>query len=451
MQIKGRCKKALNIRLSWLSLYLTLCYALKKASAMINNTNNPFKIRDYLKITALGFALTALWQSLHTIILPQRLLDFVPETQKNTFLGLLTLAGLVLAMVIQPIAGGMSDRSRFKWGRRRPFILIGGVASLLLIPGIGFAGGFAAIFIVYCLLQVASNTAQGPYQAFIPEYVPENKHGRASGVKALLEVAGGAIFVYVSSLFIDRYSAGEGAGWLWLVLGILIFVYAAALVITLFKVHEQSTGSSQVVRLSHGLRRNLQVVLSNQALMWFLASRLLIYMAFTTIQQFALYFLSDVIGVTNPAEATARFLIFAVVGMLIVTWPAGYLSDRIGRKPISMAAGLLGALGIGIIAVSKDYNTMLWAAGIIGMAMGAFNSANWALATDLAAKGEEARYLGIANVATAGGAALARAIGPVIDYFNGRQALLGYDVMLFVCIGYFVIGALLILKVKPRV
>lgn len=196
--------------------------------------------------------------------------------------------------------------------------------------------------------------------------------------------------------------------------------------------------------------RKIRKVFSNRVMLWFLVSRLLIYMGFTTIQQFALYFLSDVIGVTNPAEATARFLVFAVAGMLIITWPAGYLSDKIGRKPISIGAGLFGAVAIGIIAVSREYNTILWTAGLIGIAMGAFNSANWALATDLAAKGEEARYLGIANIATAGGAALARAIGPVIDYFNRQELLLGYSVMLFACIAYFIVGALLVLKIKPR-
>jgi MFS family permease len=173
-------------------------------------------------------------------------------------------------------------------------------------------------------------------------------------------------------------------------------------------------------------------------------------MAFATIQQFALYFLRDVVGVTNPAEATARFLVFAVIGMIIITWPAGYLSDKIGRKSISMGAGIAGAAGIAIIAISKDYNTILWAAGLIGIAMGAFNSANWALATDLAEKGEEAQYLGIANMATAGGAALARAIGPVMDFFNSRQALAGYNVMLWACIVYFIIGTLLVLKVKRK-
>lgn len=65
-------------------------------------------------------------------------------------------------------------------------------------------------------------------------------------------------------------------------------------------------------------------------------------------------------------------------------------------------------------------------------------------------KGEEARYLGIVNMATAGGAALARVIGPVIDYFNNRSANLGYDFMLLMCMVYFAAGSLLILKIKRK-
>jgi MFS family permease len=211
-----------------------------------------------------------------------------------------------------------------------------------------------------------------------------------------------------------------------------------------------STGSNRRTSLLAALLHTVREVLGNRDLVWFLVSRLLVYMAFTTIQQFALYYLRDVIGVTDPAEATARFSIFAVVGMLIIVWPAGYLSDRIGRKPITILSGLLGALGIAIIAVSQEYGTILWAAAIIGVAIGAFNSTNWALATDLVVKGEEARYLGIANMATAGGAALARAIGPAIDFFNGMSPGFGYNFMLMVCLAYFIAGAAAVLKIKRR-
>jgi len=418
---------------------------------MLNTSSSkPFRRLDYVKITLFGFALTALWQSLHTITLPVLLLDFVPESQKNTYLGLLTLSGLLLAMFVQPLAGAVSDRSHFRWGRRRPYILIGGIVSLLLIPGIGLAGSYAAIFAVYCLLQIATNIAQGPYQAFIPELVPADKHGRASGVKGLLEIIGGLMLVYLSSIFMDRYSAGEGSYLLWLVLGILMIVIFGALAATVLIVREPLVDISRpktpvLATLSHTFRKDIW---KNHSFVWFLLSRLLVYMAFTTIQQFALYYFKDVIGVADPAQATFRFSVIAVAGMLIVVWPAGYLSDRIGRKSLTAASGLLGAIGIAVIALSPEYGTILWAAGIIGIAMGIFNSTNWALATDFAPKTEEARYLGVANMATAGGAVLARLIGPVIDFGNKQSPGLGYKIMLLVCLVYFIGGSVLVLRIR---
>ena len=415
---------------------------------MQNDITGHFRRVDYVKITILGFAVTALWQSLHTIILPLRLLDFVEESQKNTLLGLLTLAGLLLAMVVQPVAGAISDRSTFAWGRRRPYILIGAVVSLLIIPGVGYVGSYAAIFVIYCLLQVSSNTAQGPYQAFIPEFVPESKHGLASGVKALLEILGGVIFVYVSSLFMDRYSAGEGSQWLWFAIGILGIVMLAAAVATVVLVKEPKLPGDSRHSLLWTLGHTLKDIKSNGDFIWFLVSRLLVFMAFAAIQKFALYYLRDVIGVASPADATAKFSIVAVAGMLLVVYPAGFLSDKCGRRPVVMVSGLLGAAGIGIITLTQDYNIILGAAGVIGMAMGGFNSSNWAIATDLAAKGEEARYLGVANMATACGSALSGLFGVGIDFFNAQQEDLGYRLLLLACLTCFAAGAIAVLKVR---
>ncbi|MFC1874968.1 MFS transporter [Chloroflexota bacterium] len=411
-----------------------------------------FKSVDYLKITILGFAMSALWQSMHTIILPLRLLDFVAESEKNTYLGILTFTGLMLAMVVQPIAGAISDRSGFRWGRRRPFILLGIMFLIMLLPGIGLAGSYAAILIIYCLMQVSNNTAQGPYQGFIPDLVPEGKRGRASGIKTLLEIVGGAISVLLISVFMDRYSAGEGSFWLWLSLAIPGAVLLVVMVVTLLTVKEQPgtdrPGLSILSTVYNTFRIDLR---ANRDFIWFLVSRTLIFMAFSTIQQFALYFLRDVIGVANPAEAAASFSVVAVIGMLIVVYPAGHLSDRIGRKPIGIISGLLMALSIAVVIFAQEYAYVLIAAGGIGVAVGAFTSTNWALAVDLVAEGEEARYLGLANIATAGGAALARLIGPVIDHFEAIRADLGYQVMLVACCIYCIVGALILLKVKPPV
>ena len=152
----------------------------------------------------------------------------------------------------------------------------------------------------------------------------------------------------------------------------------------------------------------------------------------------------------NPATATVELLAVLGIGMLASVYPAGRLSDRIGRKPIIISSGLIGAAGILMLLLGPSYGYILVGGALQGIAAGSFMSSNWALATDLVPKSEEARYLGLTNLATAGGAALARAIGPAIDFFNGYGPGLGYKFMLLVCLVYFIAGSALIVKIKRR-
>ena len=417
---------------------------------------------DYLKITILVFATTALWQGMHGIILPLRVLDFVPESEKNTYLGLLISTGLILAMVVQPIVGAISDRSGFHWGRRRPFILVGGILLLLLLPGIGLAGSYAVLFAIYCLMQISSNAVQGPHQGFIPDLVPEGKRGLASGVKGFLEILGGVALLYPVAILMDNYAIGQGSGWLWLSLlipGVILLVLMIATVLIVkerpgigglrppimtFKINIKAHRDF----LRSMIPRLISFIKTHRNFMWFLASRLLFFLALAIIQRFALYFLRDFIGVAKPGEAVFRFSILAVIGMLVIVYPAGRLSDRVGRKPIAVSSALLGALSILIIILSQNYSSILIAAGILGVAAGAFSSTNWALATDLVTKGKEARYLGLANMATAGAGALAGLFGPVIDHYEAVKVGFGYQIMLIACLVFFVIGALILLRMK---
>ena len=417
---------------------------------MVSN-NSVFRRIDYIKITIFGFALAALWNSLHSIILPLRLLDFVAEPQKNTYLGLLTFAGLLLAMAVQPIAGALSDRSGFGWGRRRPYILVGTALAVFLLPGIGLFDSFIVILIVYCLLQITCNTAQGPFQAFIPDLVPEGKRGVASGVKGLLEIMGGLALVRLIAYFMGRYFAGEGSPWLWLSLAALGIVLLGTMLATVLTVKERPGAGGSQLPLLPTLYKSFKIdVKASPDFILFLVSRLLIFMAMATLQTFALYFLMDVVGVANPAQVTGDLLIVVGICLLAVVYPAGRLSDRIGRRPVVVSSGLLGALGILLLFFAHSYGAIMFCGALLGISTGAFMSSNWALATDLVPKGEEARYLGLTNLATAGGAALARLIGIAIDPLNAYSPRLGYQVMLGACFIYFIVGSSLLMKIKGR-
>ena len=418
---------------------------------MATATDQPARFRgiDYVKINILVLAIAGLWQSMHILILPQRLLDFVSEAQKNTYLGWLSFTGLLLAMMVQPIAGAISDKFGFKWGKRRPYIMAGCLGALLLLPGIGLAETYIALFIVYSLLQISANTALGPFQAFIPDMVPPARRGLASGVKGILEILGVIIVLIPVGLFIDRYASGGSNFWLLPSLGLIAFLLLATMLATLISVKEAPAVRSGEVSPGKTAMQTFNFKIGqNRGFFWLLVSRFFTYMSFATVQQFAFYYLSDVKAVTSVGISTALLVVSAGLGILLLSPIAGFISDRTGRKPIVFLAGITGAIGIVAMHFSHTLGFIALSAAIIGAAMGLHYSSNWALAADLVPPDEAARYLGLTNLATAGGAAVARLIGPVIDFFNSYQPGSGYDVMLAACFVYFILGSLLVLKVK---
>jgi MFS family permease len=92
----------------------------------------------------------------------------------------------------------------------------------------------------------------------------------------------------------------------------------------------------------------------------------------------------------------------------------------------------------------------MFASALLGISGGAFMSANWALATDLLPRGEEAKYLGLTNLATAGSGALVGLMGLVIYFCNVDIPGLGYQVMFGACFIYFLVGAALLMKIEGQ-
>jgi MFS family permease len=246
-----------------------------------------------------------------------------------------------------------------------------------------------------------------------------------------------------------NYSGGAGSQWLWLSLGVLGLALLITLLVTIITVRERPGQAAPPLPLTSLISRTFRIDMkANSGFVLFLVSRLLFIMALTTLQTFALYFFEDVIGIANPANAAGELITVVGIAMLVVVYPAGRFSDKIGRQPILVASGFLAALGIALIFFFHNYQLILFAGSLIGIAAGAFLSTNWALATDLVPKKEAARYLGLTNLATAGGGALARLIGPLIDFSNRYGNDLGYSVMLGACFIYFILGAILIWRIR---
>lgn len=394
-------------------------------------------------ISVYAFAVSILWNSLHPLLLPLKIEEFAPEALKNTYITALMTFGLILAMIIQPIFGSWSDKTRLAWGRRRPFILVGGGVSILWMAGIPNANTFLMVFLLYTALQLTSNAALAAYQGLIPDLVPKAQHGIASGAKNFAEILG----VSVGAFLIARLAESRQVPLAYIII-LGIWFYAMLHSVIFIKEPKSLDTSSGVDGRYASLAALRWDFLKNRDFAWLLLSRLLFIIAITAVQVFALFFLKDGIGLENYASATGDLITVLGVLILVLVSPAGYISDRVGRKPLIVAAGALGATGVLLLLFAREYVHVLIAGGFLGACIALFLTGNWALATEKVPESEAGRFMGLTNLATAGGAAISRLFGPGIDLFNQVAPNLGYQVLFSVLALCFVAGGLLTLKVS---
>ena len=462
---------------------------------------------DAITINIYWFALNTRSQTLSPLVIPLLVQQFVGEASKGSALGNIRLWALMTAVLIQALMGILSDRSTFKLGRRRPFILIGTLGEIIVFVLIGYTAslegqaGYAILFGLYILSAIASNTAHAATQGLIPDLVPDSQRGRYSGIKALLELPLPLVLV---SLVIGKLVSG---GNLWAALTILIVVMVICAVLAML-VPEQpqekvsfaldwspflrllvmtavftlliigmgtfvrwfmqlplelplplwhvaaaivglsamtvAIGAGVLASLRIGVGKDIQYLPSFK---WWVVNRLAFLTASTNIATFLLFFLQErfvELEGEKAAGPAAIIAMFVGVFILLTAVPSGWLADRFGKKPLIAIAGLLGASGIALIILLPSMIAMYIGGSIVGAGIGLFYSANWALGTEIVPREQAGRFLGLSNLAGAGAGAIGAYIGgPIADS-------LGYTLIIGIYGFLFLISILALLGVQEK-
>jgi len=478
---------------------------------------------DYISINAFVFGISFASGSITPLLLPYLVALFVPAEEKNTYLATVRVVGLAVAMLIQPLAGMLSDRSGSRWGRRRPYIVggalfnvlfllvialspnfLGSPLDALFLPLLGVTFAYLVLLAGIVLLQVSSNCGQAAVQGLIPDLVPEDRRGRASGVKAVMELLPSLPMILIGGLL-----AGGQVG---LVVAIIMAVFVVTMLITVLGVREEPlrekpAGSLRepilrivlltvifvvTTRVGVWLVNNSATFLAGQgatvatqvavvglaglvamagsifigvylgarvgigrdapqqsSFIWWVINRLLFLAAVGSIQGFALYFLRDVLLLPDAERWTGILLAFVALFLIASALGGGYLADRIGRRRLVMLSAVVAALGTLLLLLAQDMTLVLVGGSVLGVGTGVFMATNWALGTDLVPPQEAGRYLGISNLAGAGAGIVGAGIGgPMADFFNRLQPGLGYLVIFAVYGGLFLLSIVALARVR---
>jgi MFS family permease len=371
-----------------------------------------------------------------------------PAGSVGTYLAIIAATQFIFSVAVQPTVGAISDYTETRWGRRKPFIVVGALFDAVFLVGIATANSFLALAAFVVLLSLSTNTARGPFQGYVPDLVPDPQVGLASSMVGLMQVLGNVLGFLLGGIALSRGS-------------VELAVIAVAVI-------EVATMAGVVLRVPKGPpakprngRSWLNIaaetwgtdILRERSYIWLLVSRLFILMGGAALLNFMLSsYLPDSHHLTEQETGGAfiPMLLLATVISVLAIVPASRLSDRIGRKPVIYGCTAIGAVGVGVMALAPNLLVATIGAGVFGASQGTFLAVDWALMTDIIPKASSGRYMGLSNVVTASATTIAVIIGgPLIDYVDHQFGIgVGPRVELLFGVAYFLFGALALRPVE---
>ena len=384
---------------------------------------------------------TAMYAPMQVLLAAQ--LAVITPTHKEAALSLVTGVGAVLAVLVNPVVGVLSDRTTGRFGRRRPWLAGGAVLAGLGLAATAYQHSVLGVLLTWCVVQLALGTMLAALVAEVPDRVPVHQRARVSawtGVTQPVAVLLGTGLVVVVGSVVNGY------------------LLVACAVIALAVPFLLSTRDTRLVRAAVSPWRWRRLFTGfwvdprrhpDFAIAW--ATRFLVQLGNAIGTLFLLYFLRDDIHYQRlfPGRTVEQGLLVLVglytAGILVTAFAGGWLSDRWGRrKPVIASAGVLIAAGAGLLALAPTWSMAQVSACLLGLGYGAYVSVDQALITQvLPDPADRGKDLGVINIAST----LPHVLGPALAGLVVTR-LGGYPVLFAITAGLSLAGGLLILRIR---
>ena len=455
-----------------------------------------------LAINSMWFGQGAHWPPINFVLLPL-MATLIAQGSADLFVGKVSAAGNLFALIAPILAGWLSDRTSTPWGRRRPWILAGTAVNLAGLGLLAISQATLPFAFAYMLVQLTFNLAGGAYAAVIPESIPAADRGRASGMlgmmNALGSVAGLIVVTATTSVF------GESRTGVLIAFAAIGVILAVTTVITLIAVEEPANPVTRHERMSlhpiaavaavagviaiacwiaflflpdsqlrmgAGLAsfaaaivagfagwqvptvRGFFAAFGSRDFFWTFATRALVMMGVYTIYPFFALYLRSVVHVHNPNTMAGYWGLAVLIAGIVPALVGGQLSDRWGRRKVFVyaAGGLQAAVAAVLLFGLVTSIPVIFVMGVVfGIGYGLYVAVDWAIASDVLPDREKSagRDMGLWHVAFTLPPALAPAVfGPILHHFNQAGGHLGYRLVFAGAVVWFVLGTLFVSRIR---
>jgi MFS family permease len=342
------------------------------------------KRNQWLLLTGLAlvfFTLLALYCAVLSVLLPNQI-ELIDRAHKAGDLAVVFAITSIFSTLTTPIAGALSDRTRTRWGRRTPWIVLGSIGGAACLAAVSQIHELWSITVFWVGATVGLNCMQSALTTVVADRFPPQERGKVSGFVGGGMTAGGTVGIVL---------AGHLA---WnITLAYLVFALAIAVVCVGFVVinPEPPLTAATPGRFDLGgfLKSFWVDPRQHPDFAWAFCGRFTIYMGYQGIVTYLLYILQDYISLSidQSNRMIASLSTVTFFALVIAGFGSGLLSDAIGRrKPLVFAAGLLMTAAMTVPLLTASIDAMYAYAVLIGIGYGAFMSVDMALMTQVLPK-----------------------------------------------------------------
>lgn len=338
-------------------------------------------------------AISAFWQ-LYDNAIPLMLKETFGVTDDIS--GYIMAADNVLAVFLLPLFGTLSDKVSTRFGKRKPFIIVGSclaAAVMLLIPVANTAKSLAFFVVVLGVLLLIMASYRSPAVALMPDVTPKPLRSKGNAVINLMGSLGGIMTYLIIAIFITDNSLGN---YTYVYAIIAAFMVACAIILG-FTINEnklaaqmppepkEESPTGEKKPLPKPVRRSLIFILLSVSF-WF--------MAYNAVNTAYSRYVQEVWGKSQSTGATMM-----IIAMLVATaafLPVGQLSAKLGRKKVILGGVALLAIAFLTGFIMPHYSIMAYVImAVIGIGWAAINVNSYPMVVEMSRGSDVGKYTGL--------------------------------------------------------
>ncbi len=385
-------------------------------------TRARLNVRAAMLVALAVFAQESVW-NFYDAQVPASIAQY---TNSAALIGLLMGLDNVVGIVLQPLIGHLSDRTRTRWGRRVPYLAIGAPIAAIFFVLIPFAGSLGALIACIFLFAVTANTFKSVTEALTPDFQLPGRRSLANGIAKVATSLTIIVSSLISLLVVDRS--------LELAFAIPAVLMVAAVIIVALTIRETSSpGYRRAVAESESpsepawtFRRVISELFRDRdhSRIFLLLAIFAIAGTWAAMRSQLTPYAMEVLGLTRGQAGSLALP--AGLAFIVVALPIALLSDRIGRRVMVSAGQVVFVVGclVAFAVPSAPVTIIGVVIASIGYASFSINGIVilWNLAPSESVAGA---YTGLYAIASALGASLGPAlIGGMVDLTDWRYLFL---------------------------